>query len=166
MPKWVVVLFFIIINHNNLIVATFHNPFICCHQKNDTTLPLKKAWSLTHAVLHMPKQCNHTNVALAVFNTTKGYKQVSCLNGFGLMSFCLALFDRLTETRVWVVDRKFYDELLSYKVQFAAQFSKSTTDSSQFKNNLNWNIIVRNGEMAEETHVVGSTGSSDSYQQR
>ncbi|AAC58093.1 ORF47 [Alcelaphine gammaherpesvirus 1] len=166
MWKWVTLLLFVLVCGDNPVNAAAHNPFVCCHQKNETAhTPPKKAWSLVNAILHSPSQCNHTNVALAYFNTTKGYKQVSCVNGFGLMSFCLALFDRLLTINVRVADQKFYDELLGYKRGFAAQFSKATTDSSGFKNNLELDLITtRHGRMASKTHVAGLTRSSASSQ--
>nr|WOZ69490.1 ORF47 glycoprotein L [Ovine gammaherpesvirus 2] len=124
------------------------NPFFCCHQ-NSTTLPPDILFSITNIIFHAPKQCQERNVWRVYVNTTKGYKQPICLNGFSLMSFTLALMDMLLDTAYWLVDKRFYNELARYKVQFSAELTANTTDSSMFKTAFqSFTPRMRNGGVA------------------
>lgn len=102
-------------------------------------------FNLSEVIFHTPGVCQNRNVAI-VYKTKDGgsAKEVVCLNGFNLMSFFLALFNRLFQKGAPFVSADLQAALSLYKAEFGSQLTAVTADSSIFEHS----VFFKHGQVA------------------
>nr|UTK45440.1 envelope glycoprotein L [Equid gammaherpesvirus 5] len=121
----------------------------CCNIVPRDVSSLPSVFEVTSITLNPPDRCNRTNVALFTYNlnsTPADANQTTlCGNGFNLMSFLLALLQRVTDKLPDLVDLA--ANITAARTDYSLNFSAVKTNTSGLY------TIPDNGTVAAETCV-------------
>lgn len=112
-------------------VEGFH-PFSCCDLHNGKGP--SEFREVVKILFYIPETCKYRNVAYLykTMPNNSNVTHVSCANGFNLMSFLLAVIDRVS-LRTNKFDSSLTAALLQYKKVYSQEFSIENTNTSIFK---------------------------------